>query len=114
MGACGAAHSDRQEIIMSFRHRVMLHGATLALSGLLISAQAHAQAQNQAQTQMKEPDRTTGSAPRDEPALPQAPVGHRQPRASDIPASVPRDPSDEWLERINRSLDRKLQICRGC
>jgi hypothetical protein len=41
-----------------------------------------------------------------------APVGHRQPRSNDVPpedqASVERD---RWLDK---ELDRKLHICRGC
>ena len=45
----------------------------------------------------------------------QAPVGHRQPRASDVPneknLSDPNDP----LSKENRALDRKIKsICRGC
>ena len=93
---------------MSFMHRVMLHGAALALPALL-SVQAFAPT-----AQPKEPDRTTGSAVREEPSLPQAPIGHRQPRAADLPATRERDPSDVWLNQLNRDLDRKLQICRVC
>ena len=94
---------------MSFMHRVMLHGAALALPALL-STQALAQG-----TQPKEPDRTTGSGVRmEEPSVPQAPIGHRQPRPSDLPATRERDPSDVWLNELNRDLDRKLQICRNC
>ena len=45
----------------------------------------------------------------------QAPVGHRQPRAGDVPneknLSDPNDP----LSKENRDLDRKIKsICRGC
>jgi hypothetical protein len=44
-----------------------------------------------------------------------APVGHRQPRASDVPneknLSDPTDP----LSKENAALDRKIKsICRGC
>ena len=44
-----------------------------------------------------------------------APVGHRQPRASDVPsdkyASDPNDP----LSKENAALDKKIKsICRGC
>ena len=41
-----------------------------------------------------------------------APVGHRQPRARDLPAHNPDD-----LERLTEedaAVDRKLTICRGC
>ena len=45
----------------------------------------------------------------------EAPVGHRQPRAGDIPSernlSDPNDP----LSRENALLDKKIKsICRGC
>jgi hypothetical protein len=43
-----------------------------------------------------------------------APVGHRQPRAAEIPANAPKNESDAWPQRLNREIDRKLQICRGC
>jgi hypothetical protein len=46
--------------------------------------------------------------------IPQAPVGHRQPRASDIPRNAPPDPSDLRLQQQNRKLDRDLRLCRGC
>jgi hypothetical protein len=41
-----------------------------------------------------------------------APVGHRQPHASDVPSENPND-----LEHImaeDAAVDRKLNICRGC
>ena len=41
-----------------------------------------------------------------------APVGHRQPRARDVPSQNPSD-----LERLTEedaAVDRKLTICRGC
>ena len=45
----------------------------------------------------------------------QAPIGHRQPRISDVPneknLSDPNDP----LSKENAALDRKIKsICRGC
>jgi len=48
-------------------------------------------------------------------SLPQAPVGHRQPRVSDVPSeknvSDPNDP----LSKENQALDKKIKsICRGC
>ena len=47
-----------------------------------------------------------------------APVGHRQPRASDVPDEKnlgnPNNPND-FLARENATLDKKLKsICRGC
>lgn len=48
-------------------------------------------------------------------STPQAPVGHRQPRISDVPSekniSDPNDP----LSKENQALDKKIKsICRGC
>ncbi|SIO55296.1 hypothetical protein SAMN05443247_08026 [Bradyrhizobium erythrophlei] len=50
----------------------------------------------------------------DKPVI-QAPVGHRQPRAGDVPdeknLSDPNDP----LSKENAALDKKIKsICRGC
>ena len=46
---------------------------------------------------------------------PPAPVGHRQPRASDLPQDkILNDPNDP-LSKENALLDRKIKsICRGC
>jgi hypothetical protein len=47
--------------------------------------------------------------------IPQAPVGHRQPRAADVPSEKNlSDPTDP-LSKENRALDKKIKsICRGC
>jgi hypothetical protein len=43
-----------------------------------------------------------------------APVGHRQPRAADIPKSAP-DPKDSAvLDWENAFVDSQISICRGC
>ncbi|MBR1126586.1 hypothetical protein JQ628_34060 [Bradyrhizobium lablabi] len=43
-----------------------------------------------------------------------APVGHRQPRASDVPNQQNVDPNDP-LSKENAALDKKIKsICRGC
>jgi hypothetical protein len=41
-----------------------------------------------------------------------APIGHRQPQARDVPSEQPSD--IERISEADRSLDRKLMICRGC
>jgi hypothetical protein len=43
----------------------------------------------------------------------QAPVGHRQPRISDLPAT-PRSDEDKAAARSRADTDSKLRICRGC
>ena len=47
----------------------------------------------------------------------QAPVGHRQPRPSDLPPNSGKDQMDpnDPLSKENAALDRKIKsICRGC
>jgi hypothetical protein len=48
-------------------------------------------------------------------SIPEAPIGHRQPRASDVPneknLSNPNDP----VNKEDAILDKKIKsICRGC
>ena len=53
-------------------------------------------------------------------AVPQAPVGHRQPRASDVPnetSDVPNEKNStiDLLAKENAMLEKKIKsICRGC
>ena len=53
----------------------------------------------------------------DKQLLPEAPVGHRQPRADQVPSSeknLTDDPNDP-INRENAALDRMVKgICRGC
>jgi hypothetical protein len=47
-----------------------------------------------------------------------APVGHRQPRADQVPSEQslmdPNGPYNRELNRENAAVDRMLDICRGC
>jgi hypothetical protein len=57
---------------------------------------------------------TSGAANRPQP-IPEAPIGHRQPRADQVPSeknlSNPNDP----MNKEDAALDRKIKsICRGC
>jgi hypothetical protein len=48
--------------------------------------------------------------------LPEAPVGHRQPRTDQVPPeqNLTGDPNDP-INRENAALDRMVKgICRGC
>ncbi|GGI23757.1 hypothetical protein [Bradyrhizobium guangdongense] len=46
--------------------------------------------------------------------LPQAPVGHRQPRAGDVPSEKTLDPNNP-VNKEDALLDKKIKsICRGC
>ena len=55
------------------------------------------------------------SANSDQQVLPDAPVGHRQPRADQVPAEKNLTDPNDPVNRENAELDRKIQgICRGC
>jgi hypothetical protein len=61
------------------------------------------------------PKNVPESSPPSQSPLLQAPIGHRQPRASDVPDErTYTDPNDP-LAKENSALDRKIKsICRGC
>jgi hypothetical protein len=47
--------------------------------------------------------------------VPAAPVGHRQPRAADVPDEKNLNNPNDVLSRENAILDKKIKsICRGC
>jgi hypothetical protein len=77
---------------------------TIALT--LLSGATLAMAQNQG----------AGSSGAASSPIPQAPVGHRQPRADQVPSEKRNltNPNDA-LDKENAILDRKIKgICRGC
>lgn len=48
-------------------------------------------------------------------SAPQAPVGHRQPRAGDVPSEKSVNDPNDPLSKENQALDKKIKsICRGC
>jgi hypothetical protein len=50
----------------------------------------------------------------DRPTI-QAPVGHRQPRAGDVPSEKNLSDPNNPVNREDAALDRKIKsICRGC
>lgn len=76
-----------------------------AMAITLLSGGTLANAQNQG----------AGSSGAASSTIPQAPIGHRQPRADQVPTEKnvinPNDP----LAKENAILDRKMKsICRGC
>jgi hypothetical protein len=89
--------------------RIKMKKMLVALSLLVMFAGAAvAQTGGSKGTSSKPSTTTSGS-------VPEAPVGHRQPRASDVPneknLSDPNDP----LSKENQALDKKIKsICRGC
>jgi len=47
--------------------------------------------------------------------VPPAPVGHRQPRAADVPDERNLSNASDPMSKENRDLDKKIKsICRGC
>jgi hypothetical protein len=72
---------------------------------MLLIGGPEAFAQSGSSTVTKNPDRP----------IPQAPVGHRQPRPSDLPPSKDLNDPNDPLSKENAALDRKIKsICRGC
>jgi hypothetical protein len=57
---------------------------------------------------------TSGTASQSQPAR-EAPIGHRQPRAGDVPSEKNLGNPDDPVNREAAALDRKIKsICRGC
>ena len=57
----------------------------------------------------------TSTAVKSSTGLPPAPVGHRQPRAADVPDEKNLSNPNDLLSKENALLDKKLKsICRGC
>ena len=55
---------------------------------------------------------STGAA---NPAPREAPIGHRQPRAGDVPNEKNLNDPNDPLSKENALLDKKIKsICRGC
>ena len=78
---------------------------TIALLGLIGSPAAMAQTGS-----------NTGSPGATNPApAREAPIGHRQPRASDVPNEKNLNDPNDPLSKENALLDKKIKsICRGC
>jgi hypothetical protein len=84
--------------------------ATFAVAAIVaIANAAYAQNNNNVNPppkQQAERPQTTGQA------AGEAPIGHRQPTANDLPPEIgQRAPA---LSPEDRALDEKLRICRGC
>ena len=77
--------------------------ATMVLT--LLSGATAAVAQNQG----------AGSSGAARSTIPQAPIGHRQPRADQVPSEKNQTNPNDALDKENAILDRKIKsICRGC
>jgi hypothetical protein len=77
--------------------------ATTAL--ILLSGGTSAIAQNQG----------AGSSGAASSTIPEAPIGHRQPRADQVPSEKTQKNPNDFFQKENAILDRKVKsICRGC
>jgi hypothetical protein len=57
----------------------------------------------------------TGSSTRQSRSIPEAPIGHRQPRADQVPSEKSLSNPNTAANREDAALDRKIKsICRGC
>jgi hypothetical protein len=58
----------------------------------------------------------TGSPGANQPSTSrEAPVGHRQPRAADVPSEKNLSNPNDSMNKEDQALDRKIKsICRGC
>ena len=94
----------------------------IALSMVLIPPAASAGSASKKGTQ-PQPDTAAPTQPSgsqdpsmsfDQQSLPEAPVGHRQPRADQVaPEDNLMNPKDP-VNQENAAIDRMLNICRGC
>lgn len=58
---------------------------------------------------------STGSSSSNQRGLPEAPVGHRQPRADQVPSEKNLSNPNDAVNREDAALDKKIKsICRGC
>ncbi len=86
--------------------------ATVACLTLLGASQAVAQDSTRNAPPASVKRAQQGDQPRPAAAV-DAPVGHRQPRAGDVPETGPNDPGK--IDAQDKELDRMIKgICKGC
>ncbi len=85
----------------------------IALAVLVLVGEASALAQSRNKNNMGSDNMGSSSDSSSRPSV-QAPVGHRQPRAGDVPDEKDLGMIDS-MSRDDVALDRKIKsICRGC
>ena len=86
---------------------------TIALLGLLAGTAALAQTGGGAGSSAGAA--STAGASSDNRTTGDAPIGHRQPRVTDVPSEKNLSDPNDPLSKENAALDRKIKsICRGC
>jgi hypothetical protein len=64
---------------------------------------------------MAQNNNTGSSSSKPARAVPEAPVGHRQPRADQVPSEKNLSDPNDAVNREDAALDKKIKsICRGC
>ena len=64
---------------------------------------------------MAQNNRTGSSSSNPPRTVPEAPVGHRQPRADQVPSEKNLSDPNDAVNREDAALDKKIKsICRGC
>jgi len=83
---------------------------------MTIALLALAGGQATAQTGSNTGSSNTGSSGTTNPSpMREAPIGHRQPRAGDVPSEKNLSNPNDAINREDAALDRKIKsICRGC
>ena len=83
---------------------------TISLLALIDSSVAIAQTVGS-----RNPSAPPPSTNQDKQLLPEAPVGHRQPRVDQVPSEDNLGDPNDPINRENAALDRMVKgICRGC
>ncbi len=82
-------------------------------AGLLLLLVLYSGADALAQSGMNKGPSATGQAGGG--GIPEAPIGHRQPRASDVPSEKSLSDPNSPQNKEDAALDKKIKsICRGC
>jgi hypothetical protein len=79
--------------------------AVLLMLGAVLGSAAMAQTGTRSQSNSASSSKST----------PEAPVGHRQPRADQVPSEKNLSDPNDPINREDAALDKKIKsICRGC
>jgi hypothetical protein len=82
--------------------RKLIAAAALLMLGTVLGSAAMAQTGTGSQSNSSKPSR-------------EAPVGHRQPRADQVPSEKNLSDPNDPVNREDAALDKKIKsICRGC
>jgi hypothetical protein len=106
------------KLSIAFAAAAFAFGSTLSVTagaGDLAGAAADTRAKGAARSlAVVKPPRHDDSATMIAELFRQAPIGHRQPRAIDVPENPQLSPADLEQRRQDEEINRKLIICRHC